>query len=454
MTQSLAWHPELIQRYDQACPRYTSYPTAMEFRPVENDCIVRQALSDSDSQDLSLYLHIPFCRNICYYCGCNKIITKRYDRAEAYVDALITELHLKADLCGRRRVRQIHFGGGTPTFLTDDDLSRIMAAIHSRFDIIPEDIGIEIDPRTLGSATLGSLKQLGFNRLSLGIQDLNPDVQDAVNRQQPERDIDAVMQEARALGFNSINIDLIYGLPRQTQMSFQRTIARVIQWQPERISLFHYAHLPERFKPQRRINIDELPDSATKLTLFGDALAALAAAGYQHIGLDHFAKPDDSLAQALEHGQLKRNFQGYTTHADCHLMGLGVSAISQSDQQMSQNHTDLTMWHTAIQEGRLPVAKAVVPGHDDRLRHALIMALLCQGQCDWSELSERFGVDARHYFAPEMPQLERMADDDLLHLDGQGLTITPRGRFLVRQIATVFDRYRRLSEIPLFSRAV
>ena len=458
MSQHLTWDPLMIQRYNRAGPRYTSYPTAVEFTPATSDACERSALAADSDKPLSLYFHIPFCRHVCYYCGCNKIVTKHRDRAEAYLAELYREIDLKAALVDRSRpVEQLHLGGGTPTYLSDDQLRQLMTYVRQRFslqDNESSDFSIEIDPRELGPDTLKTLRDLGFNRVSFGVQDLNERVQIAVNRVQPEEMIEAVMRDARALGFRSINIDLIYGLPHQTRSTFAETLERIIDMRPDRLSIFNYAHLPERFMPQRRINSEDLPDAPEKLTIFGTAITSLDQAGYQYIGMDHFALPDDELAIAQQKGKLHRNFQGYTTHGNCDLIGFGVSSISQIGSSFFQNQTDLGNWGEQLNKGLLPTMRQVSSTTDDLIRKTVIMSLLCHLTVNFDDLDTLFAIDSRSYLSRSVKQLSEMEKDGLVTVTSEAISVTNAGRLMVRQVCMAFDAYRDENETRRFSKAI
>lgn len=458
MSQHLTWDPLMIQRYNRAGPRYTSYPTAVEFTPATSDACERSALAADSDKPLSLYFHIPFCRHVCYYCGCNKIVTKHRDRAEAYLAELYREIDLKAALVDRSRpVEQLHLGGGTPTYLSDDQLRQLMTYVRQRFslqDNESSDFSIEIDPRELGPDTLKTLRDLGFNRVSFGVQDLNERVQIAVNRVQPEEMIEAVMRDARALGFRSINIDLIYGLPHQTRSTFAETLERIIDMRPDRLSIFNYAHLPERFMPQRRINSEDLPDAPEKLAIFGTAITRLDQAGYQYIGMDHFALPDDELAIAQQKGKLHRNFQGYTTHGNCDLIGFGVSSISQIGSSFFQNQTDLGNWGEQLNKGLLPTMRQVSSTTDDLIRKTVIMSLLCHLTVKFDDLNTLFAIDSRSYLSRSTEQLGEMEKDGLVTVTSEAISVTNAGRLMVRQVCMAFDAYRDENETPRFSKAI
>ncbi|WP_370315212.1 oxygen-independent coproporphyrinogen III oxidase [Thalassolituus sp.] len=458
MTEHLIWDPLMVQRYNRAGPRYTSYPTAIEFCTASDDANQRRALSQSTSRPLSLYLHIPFCSHVCYYCGCNKIVTRNKDRAEPYLQWLLQEIDLKAALVRQDRVvEQLHLGGGTPTFFSDEQLDRLITHLRRRFrfsDADSADFSIEIDPRELGPETLSTLRALGFNRVSFGVQDLDPDVQKAVNRIQSQEMIHQVMSEARALGFRSINVDLIYGLPLQTLDSFERTIRDIIDLRPDRLSVFNYAHLPQRFMPQRRINAEDLPAPEEKLTIFGMAIRSLSESGYHYVGMDHFALPDDELSLAQAKGTLHRNFQGYTTHGNCDLIGFGVSSISQLGDLFIQSPVELDAWQTELARGRLPTARECRSSREDEIRKRIIMGLLCHLSVRFNDLDEEFGINSRDRFSAELARLQGMQEDGLLIIDSEGIQVTDAGRLLVRQACMAFDAYRTESEQPRFSRAI
>jgi oxygen-independent coproporphyrinogen-3 oxidase len=456
MTEQLHWDPELIQRYNRSGPRYTSYPTAVEFKVVENDQAERELLSQRNPDvPLSLYLHIPFCAHVCYYCGCNKIVTKDRSKSEPYLELLKTEIDRKAELLqGNPIVEQMHWGGGTPTFLSDEQMIELMQHLRKSFNFSTAqsaDFSIEIDPRELRPNTLKLLRELGFNRTSFGVQDLNEKVQKAVNRIQPEAMIRDVMIEARELGFRSINIDLIYGLPHQSQETFASTLAVIMEMSPDRLSVFNYAHLPERFKPQRRINDEDLPSPEEKLAILGNCITTLTQAGYHYVGMDHFAKSDDELSRAQANKELHRNFQGYTTHGDCDLIGFGVSSISQISDRYLQNSPDIKIYEEAIANNRFPVVKLIETDKDDLIRRHVIMELLCHDQMIHSQLDTLFDIDSRSYFAEELSKLSPMVEDGLLIIDAEGIHITDKGRLLVRNACMVFDTYLNASIIQTYS---
>lgn len=440
---------ELLRRFDVPGPRYTSYPTADRFIEAfgadehANALHLRSEASVGGGQPLSIYVHVPFCESVCYYCACNKVITRRHERALPFLQALETEVAMHSAALGRgQAVSQVHLGGGSPTFLSDDELARLMDLLRSHFRIVPgAELSIEIDPRTVDAQRLAALRGMGFNRLSFGVQDFDARVQQAVHRVQPLEMVSGLMQSARALGFDSINVDLIYGLPQQTQLSVATTIAQVIELQPDRIALYAYAHLPARFKPQRRINAAELPPATDRVQMLEGAVAQFLDAGYVYIGMDHFARPTDPLAIAKRQGRLHRNFQGYSTQPDCDLIGLGPSAISRIGASYSQNAKDLQAWYDALAQGRFAVERGLALSRDDLLRRAVIMALMCQGRLEFEsiELSHLISVPA--HFQDEISRLQPLAEAGLVELGPDAIQITPAGWYVVRAIAMVFDRH-------------
>ncbi|GAA0572788.1 oxygen-independent coproporphyrinogen III oxidase [Halomonas salifodinae] len=440
------WDAALIRRYDISGPRYTSYPTALsfaEFGPGEYTAALER--SNASRRPLSLYVHIPFCRRICFYCACNKIATKDVRLAEPYLARLDREMVLTSrHLDTSRPVDQLHWGGGTPTFLTLDQMSELIDRLDARFGLSGDrdrDYAIEIDPREADVLTLRHLQALGFNRLSLGVQDLDPRVQKAINRVQPRVMTESLIDEATRLGFQSLNLDLIYGLPLQTRASFAATLEQVIDLAPARLSIFNYAHLPERFAPQRRIAATDLPGSEEKLGILQDTIERLQAAGYVHIGMDHFARPDDSLAVAQRQGSLQRNFQGYSSHADSNLVGLGVSAISRVDDVYAQNPTALGDYEAALDDGRLATIKGLRLSFDDRLRRHAIERLMCDMALDLAALGEAFGVDAEAYLGDALTKLAPAMTDGLIIRRGPRLEVTAVGRLLIRHLAMAFDAH-------------
>ncbi|PBP75581.1 oxygen-independent coproporphyrinogen III oxidase [Pseudomonas syringae] len=460
MLDAIRWDSDLIHRYDVAGPRYTSYPTAVQFHTQVSAFDLLHALRESRkaSRPLSLYVHLPFCANICYYCACNKVITKDRGRAQAYLQRLEHEIQMLAcHLAPGQVVEQLHLGGGTPTFLSHDELRRLMAQLRLHFNLLDDDsgdYGIEIDPREADWSTMGLLRELGFNRVSLGVQDLDPTVQRAINRMQSLEETRAIVEAARTLQFRSVNIDLIYGLPTQNPQTFSHTVDKVIDLQPDRLSVFNYAHLPERFMPQRRINVADLPDAESKLLMLERTVEQLGNAGYRYIGMDHFALPDDELATAQEDLTLQRNFQGYTTHGHCDLIGLGVSAISQVGELYSQNSSDLNEYLRLLDSDQPATRRGLICNDDDRIRRAIIQQLICHFTLDFGEIEKTFCIDFRDYFSEAWPQLLGMASDGLITLSETGIEVRPAGRLLVRAVCMVFDTYLTRQNRQQFSQVI
>lgn len=441
--------PDLLRRYDVPGPRYTSYPTADRFVEAfrADDYIValkqRKVLSATAVQPLSLYVHVPFCESLCYYCACNKIITKHHERAAIYLEYLERELDLHVQHLGRGQVvSQLHFGGGSPTFLSDEELARLMQTLRQRFELDPAgEFSIEVDPRTVTVQRLQALWDMGFNRLSFGVQDFDPDVQVAVHREQPAEQVFDLVKGARAIGFKSLNVDLIYGLPKQTPQSFARTLQQVSALRPDRIALYGYAHLPERFKPQRRILREDLPPAGDKLQMLSAAIDGFMDAGYVYVGMDHFALPDDALAVAKRQGRLHRNFQGYSTQPDCDLIALGVSAIGRIGSTYSQNAKTLEDYYDLIDQGLLPVVRGLALSKDDLIRRAVIMSIMCQGELLFESINSAWLIDAKTYFVPEFEILRAQQEEGLVEILDDCIRVTPKGWFFVRGVALVFDRY-------------
>lgn len=451
--------PVELRRFDIPGPRYTSYPTADRFVEAYDAAAHASALAarSAASGPLSLYIHLPFCDTICYYCACNKVVTRDRTRTARYLDALEREAELiSTRLAGPRAVEQLHLGGGTPTFLASDELRRLVALLTQRFAPVDRaEFSVEIDPRSAPAEKIATLAELGCNRISVGVQDFDADVQQAVNRLQGFELTQATIEAARASGIRSINLDLIYGLPRQTRASFSRTLDKVLVLSPERIALYHYAHLPERFKPQRRIDTAELPSPAEKMRIMLDAISRLSAAGYRYIGMDHFAKASDELAQAQIQGRLHRNFQGYSTRPDADLIGLGVSAISKVGPTYAQNARELDTYYRCLADGELPTARGMLLEADDLVRRAVIMALMCHFEVSKEAIAEANLVDFDRYFARDLVQLRPFVDEGLVEETREWISITPRGKLLVRAIAMCFDRYlRRDASARHFSRIV
>ena len=440
---------DLIKRYDKSGPRYTSYPTAVAFTPEfrEEDFLRHANLSNEANGPLSLYFHIPFCDTICFYCACNKIATKDYSKTPTYLDSLYKEMDMQSSLFNSSRVvEQLHWGGGTPTFLKHHEIEALMAYTRKSFNLLDDDSGdysIEIDPRSVSKETIKLLREVGFNRFSLGVQDVDEKVQKAVNRIQPVEETRAIIDACRENDAHSVSIDLIYGLPLQTVEGFAKTLQTAIEMNPDRMSVFNYAHLPHLFKPQRRINAEQLPSPEDKLEILQQSIETLTGAGYEYIGMDHFAKPDDELAIAQAEGSLHRNFQGYTTHAECDLIAMGVSSISSIHNSYSQNEKDLDGYYAAIKAGKLPIIRGLSLTDDDILRREIIQQLSCHFKLDFKKIEEQFNIHFNDYFATELEDLLPMQADDLLALSENNIQVTPRGRMLIRNICMVFDLHLR-----------
>ncbi len=451
---------DLIRRYDKSGPRYTSYPTAVQFHDQFNEADYRAAAARANASGgpLSIYTHIPFCDTVCYYCACNKVVTKDRSRAQPYVDDVIAELALQGRLFNEGRlVDQLHWGGGTPTFLSNDQMRQLMAAIGQNFALKTDDSGeysIEIDPREADAGTIAVLRELGFNRISLGVQDFNERVQVAVNRIQSAAETRIVLDAARAEGFHGVSLDLIYGLPHQTLDSFKQTLDTVIEMAPDRLSIFNYAHLPTRFKPQRRINTDELPNAAEKLRILGGSIERLTEAGYVLIGMDHFAKPSDPLALAQQNGTLHRNFQGYSTHAECDMVAVGVSSISQVGGAFSQNTKDLVAYHDAVAAGRLPIERGYVLTAEDHLRRRVISDLISHFEVKFTAINQDYGIDFKNHFAAALTELAPMQVDDLVIIHADKIEVRPRGKLLIRNICMAFDEYLSHEGMQRFSKVI
>jgi oxygen-independent coproporphyrinogen-3 oxidase len=441
--------PELLTRFDVPGPRYTSYPTADRFVEAFGEADYVQALVQRKSGlvgkqlPLSLYVHIPFCESLCYYCACNKIITKHKERAADYLRYLTQEVELHTRHLGQgQSVSQLHLGGGTPTFMSDDELRQLMAMLRKNFEFVPGgEYSVEVDPRTVDENRLAVLAELGFNRLSFGVQDFDAHVQKAIHRIQPAEQVFKLVEASRRLGFESVNVDLIYGLPLQTPESFDRTLAQINSLRPDRIALYAYAHLPERFKPQRRIHEQDLPSGGDKVAMLSRSLDALVDAGYVYVGMDHFALPDDALAVAKRQGRLHRNFQGYSTQADCDLIALGVSSIGRVGATYSQNAKTMAEYCDLLDQGHLPIVRGLALTRDDLIRRSVIMALMCQGHLQYESINLAWLVDFKSLFAKELEQLQALQDQGLVQLNDTGIQVTAVGWFFVRGVAMVFDRY-------------
>ncbi len=450
---------DLIQKYDVAGPRYTSYPAAPHFRPDFGDADTRALLraSRESGRPLSLYVHVPFCAKRCFFCGCNVLISRDHTWGKRYLPWIEREAAMAAELLGgkERPTTQVHWGGGTPTFLPPEDLRELMAILRRHFAFTADcEIGVEVDPRACAPEQLDALAESGVNRLSLGVQDCDPTVQKAVNRVQPEEVTRAVLDGARQRGMTSLNIDLIYGLPYQTPEGFARTVEEVVGLGPDRLAVFNFAYLPNNFKHQTVIDPATLPSPQAKLRLLGETMAALERAGYVFIGMDHFARPDDPLAVALAEGTLTRNFQGYSTHADAELLALGVSSISAIGGGYAQNHRELREYSAAIEAGRFPTCRGLVMSADDHLRQRVILDIMCHFRLDKREIEKRFAIDFDAYFADALLALEPLAADGLVTLGRDTLTVTALGRMLVRNIAMPFDAYLGAAPQVRYSRTV
>jgi oxygen-independent coproporphyrinogen-3 oxidase len=445
--------PALIRKYDLSGPRYTSYPTADRFVEAFGEGCFRHWLDQRGlggrNQPLSIYMHLPFCDTVCYYCGCNKVVTRDHGRAAKYIKYLGRELALVAGHLGprgvaERRICQLHWGGGTPTFLSRDEMAELVGLLDANFERLPDtEMSIEVDPRRVEAGRMAFLAALGFNRVSVGVQDFDPRVQAAVHRIQSEAETRRVIDEARASGFRSVNLDLIYGLPRQTPASFEATLERVIGILPDRIALYSYAHLPSVFKPQRRIHEAELPSAQHKLDILTLAIGRLTEAGYVYIGMDHFARPGDELAVAQSQGRLQRNFQGYSTYPDSDMLGFGISAIGKVGPTYYQNLKSLDEYYAALDAGRLPVLRGLELNPDDLVRRAVIQALMCHFAVSIESIEISHLVEFRSYFAQELEELKILEQDGLVEVRPDWIAVTPRGRLLVRAVGAVFDRYLR-----------
>ncbi len=461
-SHQIVFDPALIARYDKSGPRYTSYPTAVQFHAGFGEAQYRAQAERTNRgippRPLSLYFHIPFCDTVCYYCACNKIVTRNRKRAAPYLARLHKEIALQGALFDKSRcVDQLHWGGGTPTFLSHDEMRELMRVTRAHFSLRDDDrgeYGIEVDPREVEPGALALLRGLGFNRLSMGVQDFDPAVQKAVNRIQGEGETFAVLGEARTLGFRSINMDLIYGLPHQTVESFARTLDKVVAAVPDRLSVFNYAHLPELFKTQRQIDAAALPSPQAKLAILQHTIERLTAAGYVYIGMDHFARPDDELAVAQRNGTLYRNFQGYSTHADCDLVGLGITAIGMVGTSYSQNLKTLDAYQAALDAERLPILRGIELSADDLLRRDVITGLICHFRLDLAAIEARHGIRFRDYFATEIAELGVLQQDGLLAVGENLIEVLPAGKLLIRNICMVFDRYLRERQGQRFSKVI
>ncbi|WON76890.1 oxygen-independent coproporphyrinogen III oxidase [Serratia sp. UGAL515B_01] len=454
--QTIVWDLALIQKYNYSGPRYTSYPTALEFNQSYDETAFLNAASRYPERPLSLYVHIPFCHKLCYFCGCNKLVTRQTHKADEYLNVLEREITARAPLFAGRKVSQIHWGGGTPTYLDKQQIRRLVAMLRQHFDVLPEaEMSIEVDPREIELDVLDHLRAEGFNRLSMGVQDFNKEVQRLVNREQDEDLIFALIERAKALGFNSTNIDLIYGLPKQTPESFAFTLQRVAELNPDRLSVFNYAHLPTLFAAQRKIKDADLPSAQQKLDILQQTIASLTESGYQFIGMDHFARPNDELAIAQREGKLHRNFQGYTTQDDSDLLGLGVSAISMLGDSYAQNQKELKVYYANVEERGNALWRGLAMTEDDSLRRDVIKTLICNFQIIYQSIEQQHGIVFADYFSEDLELLAPFERDGLVVRDEQGIRVTPRGRLLIRNICMCFDIYlRKQARAQQFSRVI
>ena len=443
---------DLLRKFDVPAPRYTSYPTADRFNasfgPEDYASALAGRADEAEPAPLSVYVHVPFCNDVCYYCGCNKIVTRDHSKSRAYIEAIGREADLvKEKITGSTELEQLHFGGGTPTFLSNDELALMMETITKRFPLAAKggEFSMEVDPRTCPPEKVKVLREIGLNRLSCGVQDFNPDVQKAINRIQPFEMTKATIDAARECGFHSVNMDLIYGLPKQTRASFAETIDKVLELSPDRIALYHYAHLPNHFKAQRRILPADLPGTVEKVNIMFDAIRRLTANGYRYIGMDHFAKNDDELSLAQVNGTLQRNFQGYSTMAECDMVALGVSSISKIGPAYACNPRELDDWYAAVNEGRLATNRGYRLNDDDRLRYYVIMQIMCNFELEKRKVEERFGIVYDEVFAYELKKLKPYVKHELVELTPERIIVSPKGKIFVRAVAMQFDRYLRES---------
>ncbi|MDX1460341.1 MAG: oxygen-independent coproporphyrinogen III oxidase [Xanthomonadales bacterium] len=465
MTQQVIFDQELVERYNRSGPRYTSYPTAVQFHEGFDHVAYERFVSASNAEliprPLSVYMHLPFCNSLCYYCGCTKKITRHPEHGIAYLKALYREIEMQGALFDRdREVQQLHLGGGTPTFFDDGQLSELLDQLGRHFTLLrngAREYSIELDPRTVDRSRLDALQDMGFNRISLGVQDFDPAVQKAVNRIQGVEETLGLIRHAQCRGFESISVDLIYGLPLQTAESFRKTLEQVLSARPGRLAVYNYAHMPHLFRAQRMIRDDMVPDPAARLRLLDMTISTLTEAGYVYIGMDHFALPDDELTLAQQQGTLQRNFQGYSTHAECDLVGLGASSIGKIGDCYAQNLKTIPDWQSSIMAGNLPIWRGLSLSTEDRLRRCIIMNIMCQGELHFPDYEHRYGIDFNQHFARELDALSDMAQDRLLDLDDKGFMIRPAGRLLMRNVAMVFDENlgdRRSDDVPRFSRVI
>lgn len=462
MDQTLSFNRALVEKYDRPGPRYTSYPTAPQFHQAFAVDDYRSAAQQTNAAEtpkpLSVYIHIPFCKSLCYYCACNKIITHKTDRAAEYLDYLKREIRMQAALFNRSRpLTQLHLGGGTPTYFSSEQLADLMVALHQSFTMDNSgrhEFSLEVDPRTVTPEQIHQLRQLGFNRLSFGVQDFDEQVQIAVNRIQTEEQTRELVQAAREAQFKSISVDLIYGLPLQTVDSFDITLSKIIDIRPDRIAAYSYAHLPDLVRAQKLIRPEDMPPPERKLELLELTIKRLTSAGYVYIGMDHFALPDDELSLARANGTLQRNFQGYSTHADCDLIGLGISSIGKVGNSYSQNVKELSQYYARLNEDLLPVQRGYALSEDDRLRRDVIVSLMCHGQVDFAATEQRYGIDFREYFADSLAMLDEQIADGLVDITDTAVVLLPQGHLMMRNVAMAFDAYLGDQQRGRFSRTV
>lgn len=451
----------LVEKYDRPGPRYTSYPTAPQFHTAfaaDNYIQAAQTSNQHAAKPLSIYIHIPFCQSLCYYCACNKIITQKTSRAVEYLEYLKKEIQLQAKLFDKKRsVTQLHLGGGTPTYLTQEQLTDLMDTLHSAFNLDTSEqrqFSLEVDPRTITPTQIQQLRDLGFNRISFGVQDFDPDVQKAVNRIQSDEQVEALMTAARAVRFRSISVDLIYGLPLQTVTSFNTTLDKIIALRPDRIAAYSYAHLPKLVRAQRLIRPEDMPPPERKLELLELTIRRLCSAGYVYIGMDHFALPEDELAQARINDTLQRNFQGYSTHADCDLIGLGVSSIGKVGDTYSQNVKELSQYYAYLNKDQLPLHRGYQLNADDRLRRDVINTLMCHNRIDIATIEQQHGINFNEYFADALVQLQEQVADGLLTINDEAIVLLDQGNLMMRSVAMAFDAYLGAKQRGEFSRTV
>ncbi|MCF6346302.1 MAG: oxygen-independent coproporphyrinogen III oxidase [Thiomicrorhabdus sp.] len=460
MEQKIQFDEALIKRYNQSGPRYTSYPTAVQFAENfgVNDYKAAAQRSNNSDRGLSLYFHIPFCDTVCFFCACNKVWTRDRSKTTPYLERLFKEIEMQSALYDpSRKVEQLHLGGGTPTFINNDEMKQLMEKTRQHFNLYDDDSGeysIEIDPREASRESVKLLRDLGFNRMSLGVQDFDPKVQKAVNRIQSQAETFEVLEGARESGFLSVNIDLIYGLPFQTEKGFIQTVDKVLEAEPDRFSIFNYAHMPSMFPTQKKMKEADMPSSDEKLAILHATTERLLEAGYVYIGMDHFAKPDDELAVAQRNETLYRNFQGYSTHAECDLIGMGATSISLVNNTYAQNQKGIDDYYKAIDAGDLAVFRGVELTEDDELRRDIITRLISHFHINFATVEQQWNIQFNEYFAKELPKLAPMVKDGLMTLNDEDLYITAKGRLLIRNICMVFDAYLTPGSENRFSKVI